>query len=272
MILTQKLVDTRPPSIGEIAKHATEKQYPSMYQCFIGQVLYFDEPINAETENALCSLSHAWIMKGLRPYEQGVAFDYILPLSPHLVLVEFTAFTPSVINKDALAANLSNFVSQHLKSAEHSISFSVCREEFGVLPMVNFDKNQHYSEPTASKRIYGGIIGGAMRASTGYSFLNSLRWAQNVAHGLCQYGKLTHCDPIPKHYRLMDDIMLRVLQKNPELACHLFYRFANRLSSTSYARFMTEKATLLDIVKVILAMPKWPFLKSFLSKIYANYQ
>jgi lycopene beta-cyclase len=58
----------------------------------------------------------------------------------------------------------------------------------------------------------------------------------------------------------MDVIMLRVLRTDMKTGVTIFERMFERVKAERFARFMTEQATLLDILSVIWAMPKWAFL------------
>ena len=54
----------------------------------------------------------------------------------------------------------------------------------------------------------------------------------------------------------LDRIFLKVLENNISLAPFIFFTFFQRISTTSFLRFMNGNANLLDYLKVIYAMPK----------------
>jgi lycopene beta-cyclase len=59
----------------------------------------------------------------------------------------------------------------------------------------------------------------------------------------------------------MDKIFNGVLVAQPHLAVTLMMQTAKSLNPEGFARFMLGQATLFDWIRVILAMPKIPFLK-----------
>ena len=62
--------------------------------------------------------------------------------------------------------------------------------------------------------------------------------------------------------RWMDDVMLDVLNKKPELASHLFTRMASKVEADYFARFMNGRSGFVPKLMTINAMPSRPFLKS----------
>jgi lycopene beta-cyclase len=62
----------------------------------------------------------------------------------------------------------------------------------------------------------------------------------------------------------MDKIFNGVLLARPELGVSIMMRTAKALDGDGFARFMLGSATMTDWARVILAMPKIPFLKQVL--------
>lgn len=246
---THKLVDTRPPDLTKDCVYKPQ----GMYQCFVGYEIECVQNIFDQT--------NACIMHDLKAHDTGVDFVYVLPFSKTSALIELTSFNQVPVNYEELRHSLDTYVKQTYKN----ITYRVLNEETGILPMFNIKK-----QSKDQRILYAGIAGGSMRASTGYSFLNSVRIAQHQAESLIRSNHFIDKDPIPKHYRLMDEVMLKVLNTSPKTADSLFYNFSSRVSSATYARFMTEKASALDLIKVIAAMPKLPFITACVQVLYEN--
>ncbi|MBP2280568.1 lycopene beta-cyclase [Psychrobacter sp. PL19] len=238
-LMAKQIIDTRPPALNS--------NHKGLLQCFYGEEIMLDaaifEPSTVKLMDQLCRSA------------LGIEFVYILPFSVNHALVEFTCFSIDIIDKETLkkrfAQIIKNIVKQH--------DYKVVRTEHAVLPMYLINQNRH--EPH-SDLIYGGIAGGAMRTATGYSFLSSQRWAKKCASALTQRTKLNAAAlaPINSLYQKMDVIMLRVLRTDMKTGVTIFERMFERVKAERFARFMTEQATLLDILSVIWAMPKWAFL------------
>jgi lycopene beta-cyclase len=62
----------------------------------------------------------------------------------------------------------------------------------------------------------------------------------------------------------MDRIFNGVLMARPELGVPIMMGTARALDGDGFARFMLGSATMADWAKVILAMPKLPFVKQVL--------
>jgi lycopene beta-cyclase len=68
----------------------------------------------------------------------------------------------------------------------------------------------------------------------------------------------------------MDAVLLHVLRQFPQLAPDLFLRMAAALTGDEFATFLSGEAGWRLRLKVILAMPKWPFLKAGVRLVLAN--
>ena len=112
------------------------------------------------------------------------------------------------------------------------------------------------------------LRGGAMRASTGYSFLNSQRWANDLAGQIISHQPIRHRSPIPVVYHILDALFLRVQRSMPALGMSLYSRLFQSLDTKTFINFMSEQASLLEILRVIWAMPKRLFMKTLVQSYY----
>ncbi|MFT4654944.1 MAG: lycopene beta-cyclase [Kangiellaceae bacterium] len=245
-LVTSKIIDTRPPSINN--------DHSGLLQCFYGEEIIVSADIFDPYSVKL--------MQQLKCSELGIEFLYILPFSTNHALVEFTCFSPVFIKEDTLKSRLLDIINNLVKQHKYQIQ----RSESAVLPMYMINKNIHNTGHNSSSNgpniIYGGIAGGAMRASTGYSFLNSQQWAKRCAKQLMHSDLLSKHAPINALYTKMDSIMLKVLRDDMNMGVTVFEQMFKRVKPDSFARFMIQQATFLDFVSVIWAMPKWRFFKA----------
>ena len=58
----------------------------------------------------------------------------------------------------------------------------------------------------------------------------------------------------------MDGLFLRVIRHHPELAPQIFTAMADRLTGDEFALFLSGEAGARLWTKLVLAMPKWPFI------------
>jgi lycopene beta-cyclase len=110
-----------------------------------------------------------------------------------------------------------------------------------------------------------------MRIATGFSFLNSQRWAKQCAQALIEQGKLVPSPPINLIYRTMDALMIRVLRNDMKIGVTIFEQMFKKVKAKRFARFMTEQATTADMISVIAAMPKRAFLRAAYNALTAAF-
>jgi lycopene beta-cyclase len=243
------VVDTRPPPL--------KTNHNGLLQCFYGEEIV--------TEGKVFNPSAVKLMQQLASSELGIEFIYILPFSANHALVEFTCFSPIVLERSVLQARLKTRIQEIVGSQEYKVE----RKECAVLPMYNVNENTNNKNRHI---IYAGIAGGAMRASTGYSFLACQRWAKQCAselksrQSLSASTPLSLFTPINSVYQKMDRLMLTVLRNDMGIGVTLFVQMFKKVKPARFARFMTEQATIIDFMCVIWAMPKFAFLRALLSR------
>ena len=246
-LIARGVVDTRPPPL--------KVEHNGLLQSFYGEEII--------TKADIFDPSCVKLMQQLASSELGIEFIYILPFSKNHALIEFTCFSPTVVDRTILQARLKSRIHQIVGLNEYRVE----RKECAVLPMYCINKNQH----NKSKRvIYGGIAGGAMRASTGYSFLACQRWATQCASELKAKGSLSSFSPISTIYQKMDVLMLAVLRNDLDIGVTLFTRMFKNVKPARFARFMTEQATVFEFVCVVWAMPKRAFIRALLARKKLN--
>ena len=243
--LASQIIDTRPPPL--------HRHHCGLFQCFLG--------IEIETAKDTFDPASADLMEQIKATQQGLEFVYTLPFSKRHALIELTYFSTSPIAPETLKSKLYTIIQLRTNNQ----SFSYVSEEMGTLPMYSIDLNKAQPVP---RYLYGGIAGGAMRASTGYSFLNSQRWANDLAGQIISHQPIRHRSPIPVVYHILDALFLRVQRSMPALGMSLYSRLFQSLDTKTFINFMSEQASLLEILRVIWAMPKRLFMKTLVQSYY----
>jgi lycopene beta-cyclase len=240
------VVDTRPPPL--------KTNHNGLLQCFYGEEVV--------TDSDVFNPSTVKLMQQLTSSELGIEFIYILPFSANHALVEFTCFSPCIIERSILQARLKSRMHEIIGSQRYKVE----RKECAVLPMYCINENINNKN---KHLIYAGISGGAMRASTGYSFLACQRWAKQCATELkskpllselsASSTSLSSFSPIGSVYQKMDRLMLAVLRNDMDVGVTIFVQMFKKVKPVRFVRFMTEQATISDFICVIWAMPKGAF-------------
>lgn len=190
----------------------------SMLQHFRGWTVDFDSSAAVLDENI------ATLMDFTVPQpERGVAFAYCLPLSARRALVEYTEFSPAVLEPAAYQAALRAYLSRTWPDARYTVSAT----EDGVIPMTD----ARFPRRTGRRVFRLGTAGGATRGSTGYTFAAMQRQASAVADLLLARRIPLPPRPYPRRHRWMDAVLLRALDRGYVDGTRLFTRlFADRPS------------------------------------------
>ena len=180
---------------------------------------------------------------------RGVHFIYCLPFSDQEALIESTLFSPELAPADFYVASITSY----LKNICHLSAFEISRRESGVIPLGILGRHD--------PGLVGiGANGGAIRPSSGYAFSFIHKQIDHaVSHAVA--GKPLAVGVPHSAFELwMDRIFLAVLRRHPELAPDIFIAMAAALDGDEFARFLSGEAGLKTWTKVIMAMPKIPFL------------
>ena len=191
---------------------------------------------------------------------RGIHFIYLLPFSKRKALVESTMFSKTVENKEFYSAEISKYLKKYFKL----VKFTKSDHEKGVIPM-------HYISSVSREMYNIGTRGGAVRPSSGYAFTFIQKQAFQIISQLKKNRKKINTQ-IHKNIDLfLDKIFINVINKYPLLAPKIFSNLARILNGDEMAKFMSGNASLLTTCKIIISMPKIPFIKSFFYVVYCKW-
>ena len=231
--------DSRPPRASKNA----------MLQHFLGQEVEVDKPV--------FDTSTAVLMDFRVDQSKGMHFIYLLPYSPTQALVESTLFTTTVSEREYYVKAIEDYLMDYLGA---SIT-NVIHEEQGVIPMGTL--SQH------DANIPGlGANAGAIRPASGYTFVFIHQQIQRAIQATRQGKPLCFKRPHKSVDVWMDSVLLTVLKNWPSQGPKLFGRMASALSGDEFVQFMSGQANWRLRFKVIMAMPKLPFIKGVSKHIF----
>lgn len=184
---------------------------------------------------------------------RGMHFIYLLPFSPTEALVESTLFSPETLDEEFYLAAVDDYLGRHCGLAD----FEILRRERGVIPLGRLARRD-----PAIPGIGGN--GGAIRPSSGYAFIFIQRQIDRAIAAARATGNLAVTSPHQSIDLAMDAVLLTVLRHWPEQAPDLFLRMGKALSGDEFARFLNGEADWALRLKVVMAMPKLPFLRGVL--------
>ncbi|MCB0664270.1 MAG: hypothetical protein KDC80_00535 [Saprospiraceae bacterium] len=186
-------------------------------------------------------------------YNNSTTFTYVLPTSSTTALVEFTFFTPFMIDDHTYDLYLKKYIDNILKIREYTID----REEKGIIPMTDYPFYKNHQEKVTKI----GTAGGWVRPSSGYSFRNSQRFVtkliKNLKNNLPPHHGIGH-----NRFRTYDTIFLDLLEKHNEMGEELFTSMYTKNKIQQIFRFLDEESSFLQDIYFISTFEKWPFLKA----------
>ncbi|MEU7717890.1 lycopene cyclase family protein [Streptomyces tibetensis] len=185
----------------------------------------------------------------------GLAFGYVLPLTPDRALVEYTEFSRRPLTTAAYEAALGHYARQVLRLGE----FAVERAEQGVIPMT--DARFPRRTGTAVFRI--GTAGGATRPATGYTFAAVQRHSRAVAAAV-RDGRAVVPAPHGRRALAMDAVLLRALDTGRIDGPAFFTGLFRRTPTHRLLRFLDGATSLREEWGIGLRTPVGPMLRTAL--------
>lgn len=174
---------------------------------------------------------------------EEVEFTYILPFSSKKALIETTVFSKN--------PNLNRIAIRHKELLKAYKDYKILRTEKAIIPMaIMKDKTEN-----AALRI--GTNAGMVRPSSGYSMRRIASWILNI--NIVKLNEVNH-----KYYQYkqdkflnwLDSIFLKVIYFYPDQGPYLFMQLFSRVNMPSLIRFLSDKPSILDLIKVLWSMPK----------------
>jgi lycopene beta-cyclase len=182
-----------------------------------------------------------------------IHFFYILPFDKRHALVETTHFSKTLLTEDAYAEELSDYLSGSLGLA----SWHIQNQEQGVIPMpqksASLTRREHFNV------VPFGLHSDTPRPSTGYCYPHAQ--SQALEHVLNLFANRPPKASRNFFVRWLDQIFISFLEHHPEQAASTFFTLFEQVPTQVLIRFLGDNAKPFDYLKVIMAMPKIPFVR-----------
>lgn len=193
--------------------------------------------------------------------DRGLRFAYVLPFGGREALVENVYLSETEVSpvehRDELAGYLQE--SYGLSPEDYTVE----GEERGFIPMTDYRFERRLGERTYSI----GMLGGESRPSTGYTFLRIQRYCRRLAESIISGAAIPE-QVDSRRYDLLDGIFLRFMLRHPERCPGVYRRMFSRVPPHVLVRFLTEKSSLADELRLLMAMPKLPFIGIALRRVF----
>ena len=220
-----------------------KKNHLNLWQHFCG--------VEIKTENDIFDEKIFNLMDFDCEQRESVHFFYTLPYEKNRALVETTWLSKMNDNSQKDYENqINNYIKNNLKIKSYEITY----KEEGAIPLFYpLNKNE-------KNKINIGTAGGMTRLSTGYTFLNIQEHSKYIRENIDNISNAKKFE-IDRKYQFLDEIFLRVLEKNPEKMSDIFFRMF-KTSPKTVIKFLSNKSNFLEDLRIIFKMPKLIFIKA----------
>jgi len=199
-------------------------------------------------------------MMDYRPrLKSTTSFMYVLPISPNEALLEFTFFSPNLVQEEVYEEVMREYINSVLQIDKYSI----LSEEKGIIPMTNYPFHSHSSNSITKI----GTAGSWVKASSGYSFHNTGvkidQLISNMKNGIRPDAGL-----IQKRFRIYDLLFLDILNQHNEKGEQLFTTMFSKNPVENIFEFLDETSSLHTDLKILSSFRPWPFIAAGLRQIF----
>jgi len=226
-----------------------QSKYPVLQQHFVGWFI--------KTNKAAFDINTATFMDFKVAQKGNTRFMYLLPLSSTEALVEYTLFSKTLLNVAAYEREIRHYLTQ-----KNIRNYRIEETEKGSIPMSCYPFSKHNSE----RVLHIGSAGGWTKASTGFTF----KFIERKAVELITFLN-THSDMrlFEKRNRFWwyDLLFLDVLARHNHKGSFLFSRLFQRNNPKTILRFLDEKTSFWEEVRIMRSFPVGLFVRQLIRRL-----
>ena len=228
-----------------------QDKYPVLQQHFKGWFI--------RTEKPVFDPGSAGFMDFTIPQKGNTRFMYVLPFSANEGLVEYTLFSGKLLEEQVYDAAITSYIATHLQATK----YQVLDKEKGNIPMSCYNFEAHNS----ANIFHIGTAGGWSKSSTGFTFMNTSRNIESLmAH--IKKNKPLYAFSTKKRFWYYDLLLLDILHHNNEKGQLIFESLFRKRRPQLILKFLEEKTSFWEDIKIISACPKKEFITAFLRRIF----
>ncbi len=231
--------------------------------------ILFEQPILKDKTIYLLQHFKGWIIETKAPVfdpekptlmdfrvgqDEGTTFVYVMPFSATRALVEFTLFTPKLLEQESYDQGLKDYLRDFLKLEE----YTVVEEEFGVIPMTD-----HVFPAVNGNIVHLGTAGGQTKPSSGYTFRFIQKHVAAVVDQLVLSGNpFLKKSVLQKRFMWYDRVLLHMLFHKKMPGARIFTLLFSRNPIQRIFRFLDNETKLAQELILLNTLPQWPFMKA----------
>ena len=222
----------------------------ALWQHFKGIVVEFDD--------AVFDKSVARLMDFNVPQMDATAFMYLLPMTDKKALIEYTLFSPNILETAEYDLILNTYMEEHYKGQ----TYNIVHTEQGAIPMTT----KKITSSTSSV-ISIGTMGDAVKASTGYAFQFIQKQTQQIVKQL----KLNQTLDASVHYtrhQFYDAVLLYILEHKKMAGDEIFARIFKKNDAATVFKFLSNTSNLIEDIHIMLSLPTQIFLPAAIKVLF----
>jgi lycopene beta-cyclase len=236
--------DSRPPGI-----EPRPDSYRYLLQHFVGWEIETDRDV---FDPAVVEFMD---FRGAQHHE--ARFMYVLPFSPRRALVEYTLFSAQTLAKEEYEAHLLDYLKNNLNLTE--ADYRITAEEVGAIPMTDHPLPARVGAHVVNL----GTRAGRAKPSTGYAFRRIQAQSARLVAALAATGQPPQDLTGDRwQFRLFDTLLLDIMQRRGEMTRDLFRQLFERNPVERIFRFLDEKTSWADNLRIMNSVAPGPFMRS----------
>lgn len=176
------------------------------------------------------------------------AFIYILPFGGNHLLVEYTVFTPSLLEKTWFEQRLNDYIKQKMQI----LNFEIKADEFADIPM--FSGKWKNPWPDIVTNI--GIAGGGIKSSTGFAFSFIQKQTDDMIDHLNERKNVKE-NIFHSRFQLYDRMLLKLFSKDGNCAPAFFKKLFEKNDFENLISFLNNESRFWEEFKIMNSVKKW---------------
>ena len=211
-----------------------------------------------KTEKPVFEKNTATFMDFRTEQHQEVRFFYVLPYSEREALIEYTIFSKQLLADEAYDEQIEKYIQETLQIEK----FTIIEKEKGVIPMefIHPDTTHNHIIPI-------GIVGGALKPSTGFAFSLIQKQVDQIIKSIQSDNLPLYKKKIQNRFSFYDTILLHLLQKKEINKSAIFISLFKGNNIGSILTFLSEKTGIFGEIKIFSTLP----IKVFISALIEIY-
>jgi len=228
----------------------SQQKFPVLQQHFVGWKI--------KTQQKIFNPNLPTFMDFSIPQNGNTRFIYVLPMSETEALIEYTLFSKDLLPEKEYEKAIEDYIQKIGIS-----TYEIIEKERGQIPMTSYKfwKNN-------TKNILNiGSIGGWTKASTGYTFKNTIKKSNALIEFLQCENDFRKFHKTNKFW-LYDLLLLDILNDKNQLGSSIFSAMFESGNPALILKFLDEETTFYEDLKVILKCPKRLFISALFYRIF----